>query len=416
MYLLIVLALVITNVITYQITKEVMQNKYRRKLKERRRAEWKAYIDGEEGLTKEEIAAKRVNEALPISIDDDINKQFKLASLVVEHEDGYVTVEDHFLIDDEGETVTLTEFREDGEDIEWMLDSWKVLQSITANKSHEIIGGDSKERIRKLEKYKALFSFYREKYPTPKCKYTRKLLKKWDEKIVYYSSSLNEIERFSDFYKTLTNCIGGRHGKDKIKVKDAFIVFVDLCHNDMDIIANMRDDDIALKKWNSRPAIYDKQMKKEYRKKAIKDQYKMDFIVMEGVISDMEDRLNNIENGIIGQVVNNINCIAEAYEEAAPTLLEAPKDDLADVNTFYAVVNESEDIKTFYPKSSDIVEVELIDTILEKPSTKKSSKAIKKANKIKKKSTINSIAKTIYESTGYIPVKSLNALMEGGEF
>ena len=155
---------------------------------------------------------------------------------------------------------------------------------------------------------------------------------------------------------------------------------------------------------------------KEYRKKAIKDQYKMDFIVMEGVISDMEDRLNNIENGIIGQVVNNINCIAEAYEEAAPTLLEAPKDDLADVNTFYAVVNESEDIKTFYPKSSDIVEVELIDTILEKPSTKKSSKAIKKANKIKKKSTINSIAKTIYESTGYIPVKSLNALMEGGEF
>ena len=151
-------------------------------------------------------------------------------------------------------------------------------------------------------------------------------------------------------------------------------------------------------------------MKKEYRKKAIKDQYKMDFIVMEGVISDMEDRLNNIENGIIGQVVNNINCIAEAYEEAAPTLVEE------DIKTFYAVVNESEDIKTFYPKSSDIVEVELIDTILEKPSTKKSSKAIKKANKIKKKSTINSIAKTIYESTGYIPVKSLNALMEGGEF
>ena len=365
MYLLIVLALVITNVITYQITKEVMQNKYRRKLKERRRAEWKAYIDGEEGLTKEEIAAKRVNEALPISIDDDINKQFKLASLVVEHEDGYVTVEDHFLIDDEGETVTLTEFREDGEDIEWMLDSWKVLQSITANKSHEI---------------------------------------------------MENVERYPDFNETINNCHGGRHGKDKIKVKDAFIVFVDLCHNDMDIIANMRDDDIALKKWNSRPAIYDKQMKKEYRKKAIKDQYKMDFIVMEGVISDMEDRLNNIENGIIGQVVNNINCIAEAYEEAAPTLLEAPKDDLADVNTFYAVDNELEGIKTFYPKASDIVEVEVIDTILKKPSTKKSSKAIKKANKSKKKATISSIAKTIYESTGYIPVKSLNALMEGGEF
>ena len=131
---------------------------------------------------------------------------------------------------------------------------------------------------------------------------------------------------------------------------------------------------------------------------------------MEGVISDMEDRLNNIENGIIGQVVNNINCIAEAYEEAAPTLVEE------DIKTFYAVDNELEGIKTFYPKASDIVEVEVIDTILKKPSTKKSSKAIKKANKSKKKATISSIAKTIYESTGYIPVKSLNALMEGGEF
>lgn len=378
--LLIVAGLVITNLVTFQITREVMQNNYRRKLKAKRAEEWKSYIDGEEGLNAEEVAAKRINEALPIDYDKSF-KEYKLASLVVEHQDGYVTVEDHHLVNGEGDVVSLNEFKdqfeevEDYRDIDWMLDSYKVLEAITANKDHEIV---------------------------------------------------EEVKRFPDFNETLNNCYGGRHGKDKIDVKDAFVTFVDLSYEDLRIIATQKDEDIFKKQWRHEKVTEAKANSRRIRKERRQREFNRESRELEEAISMIFDKVNNIDKGVIG-TLKEAEMITEAYEEAAPTIVEddiITDKDLEGIKTFYAVVEddvitdeELKDVKTFYAKDS-LVEIELIDSIATEQLSKvsKSSKAIKKANKIKKTNTVSAIAKSIYEYTGYKPVNSLDALLKGGAF
>lgn len=197
--LLISLLLVVTNFVTYSVTKEMEQTKYRNKVKAEKAYKWKVYENGEEGLSVEEVAAKRINESLPVD-NVKTHKEFKLATLVVEHESGRQTVEDHHLIDEDGQVFELSAFRKDNRNVDWMLNSFKVLESITANVKHEIV---------------------------------------------------ENIARFSAFDETLNNCYGGRHGKDKISVKDAFIVFTDLSRYQLDIIANHTDEDIHNKQFNA---------------------------------------------------------------------------------------------------------------------------------------------------------------------
>lgn len=194
---------IVTGIVTSMATKEKARAQYYAKKKADRIKRWKEEECGEVGLNASEIVAKRINESLPFTKNLDIigsQKEFKLASLVIEDKNGHATVEDYYLLDSEGEVKTLSDFRKDDRNVDWMLNDFNVLESITANIDHEIV---------------------------------------------------DNVERYSDFYETVNNCYGGRHGKDKIDIKESFVVFTDLTKSELEIIANHTDEMIHKKAFSN---------------------------------------------------------------------------------------------------------------------------------------------------------------------
>lgn len=194
---------IVTGIVTSMTTKEKARIQYYAKKKEDRIRRWKEEECGEVGLNASEVAAKRINESLPFTKTLDLigsQKEFKLASLVIEDNNGHATVEDYYLLDSEGEVKSLSDFRKDDRNVDWMLNDFNVLESITANIDHEIV---------------------------------------------------DNVERYSDFYETVNNCYGGRHGKDKIDIKDSFVVFTDLTKSELEIIANHTDEMIHKKAFSN---------------------------------------------------------------------------------------------------------------------------------------------------------------------
>lgn len=275
--------LLMSNIIAYKTGAKKQRRIANQKRKLEREAKWKAERDMEDGLNAVEIAAKRINEAIPLDCIPR-EKEFKLASLVVMDQDEIPSIEDHLLIDSEGNVRTLSEFREDDRNVDWILDYWECLNSITSNLYHEVI---------------------------------------------------DDVSRYSAFEDALNNCYGGRHGKDKIAVKDAFVCFVDLTRTELEVIANHTDDDIFMKRYESQESLTYAEDRKRHKKFMRDVHLKDSMLEVEMLINKTEMTINSLSfDANVDAYLAMIDDIQHEYYVAydIPNCI----DSLDNIKTFYA--------------------------------------------------------------------------------
>lgn len=222
--------LVVTNLVTYVVTKDKAYKIMRKKIREIR------FKDGLSSIPWN--AVEVLNNNLYKHTGTKLQYPFQLAALVVEDEDGNLSIQDYDLRGEDSSMVSLMDFsRSSNPYIDEVFTRYDIVKTLFNR-----LGGDIVE----------------------------------------------DVERYTAFQITLENCMGGRHGKDKIKVNDAFVIFIPLDYHDLDILANLEDDFSSITIVNEQLRV--KERAKLNKRIALENDYNK----VERICDDMDRRVDKI--------------------------------------------------------------------------------------------------------------------------